>query len=198
LYTLGLNKTVLIIGLGNVGKKYDGTRHNIGFSSLDNFSEMNDFPGWVNKQDLKSIVAIRTLADTRVILAKPTTMMNLSGAAVQSLISFYKISSGSILVVHDELDIPFGQIRTRQGGSAAGHNGIKSIIETIGEAFVRVRVGIGPKTPEQIDSADFVLQTFSKPEQANLPALTREVSAILNEWVHGGQELPHETRSFIL
>lgn len=199
LFTLGLNKTILIVGLGNIGKQYDGTRHNIGFDCVDDFARRNEFPGWVEKKDLKAIVATHTLADTRVILAKPTTLMNLSGEAVQAVVHFYKISPDQILVVHDELDIPFGQIRTRVGGSDAGHNGVKSIISNIQENFGRVRIGIGPKTPEQIDSADFVLQKFDKKEQEQIPALTREVSAILSEWVYNsGQSLPHETRSFLI
>ncbi|HUD10224.1 MAG TPA: aminoacyl-tRNA hydrolase [Candidatus Saccharimonadales bacterium] len=199
LYSIGLNKTLLIIGLGNMGKEYDSTRHNIGFTCLDAFAKTNEFPNWIEKKDLKVLLTSHTLADTRVILAKPTTMMNLSGAAVLNVINFYKIIPECVLVVHDELDITFGQIRTRVGGSDAGHNGIKSIIEKIGEEFGRVRIGIGPKTPDQIDSVDFVLQNFSKSEHAKLPALTRETSAVLSEWIYvGNQQLPHETRSFLI
>src|ERR1035437_10290578 len=197
-YTLGLNKTVLIVGLGNTGKDYDGTRHNIGFICLDEFAYTNEFPGWIDKKDLKTLLTSRTLSDTRIILAKPTTMMNLSGKAIQAIVSFYKIAPQHVLVVHDELDIPFGQIRTRMGGSAAGHNGVKSAIEEVGEDFGRVRIGIGPKASDQIDSADFVLQKFSKTEAAEMTALTREVSAILNEWIYGNQILPHETRKFLI
>ena len=199
LYTTGLNKTVLIVGLGNQGKKYDDTRHNIGFTCVDSFAKANDFEKWILKKDLKVQLASQTLGDTRVFLVKPTTMMNLSGPAVAAVTQFYKLPGSHIVVVHDELDIDFGQIRTRFGGSAAGHNGIKSIIEHLGEDFARVRIGVGPKIPAKIDSADFVLQKFSKDEQAQLPELTREVSAILSEWVYGsGQPMPHETRSFLI
>jgi PTH1 family peptidyl-tRNA hydrolase len=196
-YTLGQNKTVLIVGLGNIGKQYDNTRHNIGFEALDHFAKTNDFPGWIDKKDLKCRLSSTTIGDTKVIIIKPTTFMNLSGQAVQATASFYKIDPEKILVVHDELDIPFGQIRTRIGGSAAGHNGIKSISQIIGEQYGRVRIGIGPKQPEQIDSADFVLGRFNKDQQSQMDNLLKESSAILSEYVYGGQLLA-ETRSFIV
>ena len=197
-YTLGQNKTVLVVGLGNVGREYERTRHNIGFECLDAFARANDFDAWIEKKDLKALFTSHTLGDSRVIIIKPTTLMNLSGQAVQAVSAFYKIPAEKVIVVHDELDIPFGQIRTRVGGSAAGHNGIKSITNVLGENYGRVRVGIGPKMPEQIDSADFVLGKFSAEQQKQLPALTREVNAILSEYIFGGATLPHETRSFLV
>jgi peptidyl-tRNA hydrolase, PTH1 family len=195
LYTLSANKTMLIVGLGNIGAEYDNTRHNIGFACINTFADENEFEPWVNKKDLKSFITQKTLGETRVILAKPTTFMNLSGEAVQAIAAFYKIGIDNILIVADELDIPFGQIRMRTGGSAAGHNGVKSLIQHLGEDFGRIRVGIGPKLHEQQDSADFVLAKFSKEEQAKISDLTRETSAILTETIYGGQ-LHSETRSF--
>jgi len=195
LYTLSANKTLLIVGLGNIGDEYDNTRHNIGFVCVDRFAEENDFEPWVNKKDLKSYITQKTLGETRVILAKPTTFMNLSGEAVQAIVSFYKIGIDNILIVADELDIPFGQIRMRIGGGAAGHNGVKSVIQHLGEDFGRIRIGIGPKLHEQQDSADFVLAKFSKEEQARMPDLTRETTAILTETIYGGQLHP-ETRAY--
>jgi PTH1 family peptidyl-tRNA hydrolase len=196
--TVGLNKTVLIIGLGNAGKEYDGTRHNIGFECLDEFVAKNtDMENWVSKKDLKCLMSTGRLGETHVIAIKPTTFMNLSGDAVQAVSDFYKAHPNQTIVVHDELDIPFGQIRTRVGGGSAGHNGVKSIIEIIGEEFGRVRIGIGPKTPEQMDSADFVLQKFSKDQQEEIPALKREAVAILTEYVFAN-ELQNETRNFLI
>jgi peptidyl-tRNA hydrolase, PTH1 family len=197
-YSVGQNKTVLVVGLGNPGKEYDGTRHNIGFESVDAFAEANGFDPWIDKKDFKCRMATATLGDTRVIIIKPATFMNLSGEAVQAVVHFYKVMPERIVVVHDELDIPFGQIRLRKGGGSAGHNGLKSIIGVLGEDFGRVRIGVGPKTPEQIDSADFVLGKFSKEQQTHLPELTREVSAILSEYCYGDGQLPQETRSFIV
>lgn len=196
-YTLGQNKTILIVGLGNVGKQYDGTRHNIGFAAVDHFAEANDFPAWIEKKDLKAHFTSNTLGGTRVILIKPTTFMNLSGESVQATTTFYKIDPSQIVVVHDELDIPFGQIRTRVGGSAAGHNGIKSITQHMGEQYGRVRVGIGPKAHPEQDSSDFVLARFSKEQEGHMNDLLRESSAILSEYTYGGQ-LMAETRSFII
>lgn len=197
LYTLGQNKTVLIVGLGNVGREYDGTRHNIGFECLDTFASANNFAPWIEKKDLKCRTTTGSIGGNRVILCKPTTMMNLSGEAVQAIASFYKLGAEQTVVVHDELDMPFGAIRTRVGGSAAGHNGLKSLMQHFGENFGRVRIGVGPKTPEQMDAADFVLGKFSAHEQAQLKNLTQETTAILSEYIFSG-ELPHDTRSFMV
>jgi PTH1 family peptidyl-tRNA hydrolase len=197
-YTLGQNKTVLIVGLGNPGKEYDGTRHNIGFACVDAFVKANNFDPWIEKKDLKCWQASATLGDTRVIAIKPNTFMNLSGEAVQAVMHFYKISPDKFIVVHDELDIPYGQLRMRRGGSSAGHNGLKSIIQHLNDNFARVRVGIGPKEPEQIDSADFVLGKFNTEQQSHMPELTREASAVLSEFAYGDGQLLNETRNFLL
>lgn len=196
-YTIGQNNTILVVGLGNPGKEYDGTRHNVGFASVDRFVAANDLGSWVEKKDLKCLMATGQLGDTRVIVIKPTTYMNLSGEAAAAVTHFYKIQPDRIVAVYDELDIPFGQIRTRIGGGSAGHNGVKSLIQHLGADFGRVRIGIGPKTPEQMEAADFVLQRFSKEQEAEVPALTREAAAILSEYIFGGQ-LNAETRSFLI
>lgn len=197
LYTLGLNKTVLIVGLGNMGRQYAATRHNIGFACVDVLRDKLDLSDWTEKKDLRSYEASGTVNGARVILIKPTTMMNLSGEAIQKVCHFYKIPTQEIVVVHDELDVKFGQIRTRVGGSAAGNNGIKSAIQHIGEDFGRVRIGIGPKKPAQMDSADFVLAKFSDKEQKQIPHLLKESTAILTEYIHSGS-LPSETRTFLV
>jgi len=141
-YTVSLGKTLLIVGLGNPEAKYDGTRHNIGFACVDHLTTKLDFPGWVEKKDLKCLLTQETVGANRVIVIKPTTYMNLSGEAVQAVQSFYKIPLSQIIAIYDELDIDFGQIRSRLGGSSAGHNGIQSIIQHLGEEFGRVRIGI--------------------------------------------------------
>ena len=197
-YTLGQNQQILVVGLGNSGKEYDGTRHNIGFAAVDAFAAANEFDPWVNKKDLKCEMATGRLGDTKVIAIKPTTFMNLSGEAVQAVAHFYKIPLERIVAVYDEIDVDFGQIRLRTGGGSAGHNGVKSLIEHLGEDFGRVRVGIGPKDHEQMDSADFVLAKFSAEEQAQIKNLTRETSAILSEYAYAGAQLPQETRNFLV
>lgn len=196
-YTLGQNKTVLIIGLGNPGPEYDGTRHNIGFACVDAFAKDNNLDPWIDKKDLKCQLASGQLGETRVLAIKPMTFMNLSGEAAQAVAHFYKITPENTVAVYDEIDIPFGQIRLRVGGSSAGHNGVKSLIQHLGEGFGRVRVGVGPKLHDQQDSADFVLAKFSSEQQAQLKNLTKEASAILSEYTYQG-ELPHDTRNFIV
>ena len=174
-----------------------GSRHNVGFMCLEEFARKNKFDVWQSKKDLKCQITSQTLGDTRVILCKPQTFMNLSGEAVQAIQHFYKLTNTQTLVVHDELDVNFGQVRMRVGGSSAGNNGIKSVSQHVGEDYGRVRIGIGPKRPEQIDTADFVLQDFSKEEQEKLPAMLREVSSILSEYSYGSP-VTAETRSFLL
>lgn len=194
--TYGMNKALLIVGLGNIGDEYEGTRHNIGFACIDEFARKNDFPAWINKTDLKCQLTSHLIGDTKVYLCKPTTFMNLSGEAVQAVSHFYKIPLEQIIVVHDELDIDFGQVRIRRGGGSAGHNGIKSVTQHLGEDYGRVRIGVGPKTPEQIDSADFVLGKFTKEDAEHLPSLKREVNAVLSELAYGSPLAP-ETRTFL-
>jgi PTH1 family peptidyl-tRNA hydrolase len=196
LYTLGANKTFLIIGLGNPGKEYDGTRHNIGFAALDEFAQKNDFPGWIAKKDLKCQLTSANLGANRVILCKPTTFMNNSGTAAHAVQHFYRVYNPETLTVYDELAIPFGQLRTRLGGSDAGHNGVKSLIQHIGEDFGRLRLGVGSEISEKADAADFVLGKFTKKEQESLPLILRESNALITEFVFGGQ-LPHETRAVL-
>lgn len=197
LYSLGLSKTILIVGLGNPGKKYDLTRHNIGFGCVDAFVNSQELGVWVQKKDLKCLESTGTIGSTRVIVIKPTTFMNNSGEAVQAVSHFYKVPPEQIVAVYDEVAIPFGQIRTRVGGESAGHNGVKSLIQNIEKDFGRVRIGISNEHTPQADTADFVLSKFSKDEQAQLDNLTREVNAILTEYLYGSA-LPHDTRSFIV
>ncbi len=192
------SKTVLVVGLGNMGKEYVSTRHNIGFEVLDYFAEKNNFPGWTTKKDLLCHETSNIVGGTRVILCKPTTFMNESGQAVQAMQRFYKIPNSSCLIVHDELDIAFGQIRTRMGGSSAGHNGIKSVTNQCGEDYLRLRIGIGPKRPSQIDSADFVLAKFSKTQEKSLGLLLIEANSMLSEYAFSKGVLADETRSFLI
>lgn len=192
LYTLGSNKDLLIVGLGNPGKEYEGTRHSIGFAVIEAFAKQNDFPNWTGKKDLKCEITINNIGQCRVILIKPTTFMNLSGEAVQAVQKFYRVYNLLTLVIHDELAISFGQIRTRVGGSDAGHNGIKSLIQYIGDDFGRLRIGIGNEISEKADAASFVLNKFSKEEQGKLPEIIKEAVSKIDNYIASG-ELPHDT-----
>jgi PTH1 family peptidyl-tRNA hydrolase len=195
-YSIGLSKTILVVGLGNIGKEFSNTRHNLGFICLDFFVESSKFEPWVNKKNLFTVLSNGNIGDTRILAAKPATFMNNSGKAINQVMNFYKLSNDQIIVVHDELDIPLGQIKTKSSGSSAGHNGVQAIIDQIGNDFKRIRLGIGPKSPVKIDSADFVLAKFNKTEQTHLKSLSKEVTAILNEFIFG-THFPEETRNII-
>jgi PTH1 family peptidyl-tRNA hydrolase len=196
LYTIGSNKTALVIGLGNPEEKYSGTRHNIGFAVLDYFAEKNDFPGWIIQKDLICELTTQTLGDTRVILCKPTTYMNLSGEAGQAVQHFYKVYNKQTLAVYDELAIKFGQLRTRVGGSDAGHNGVKSLTQYMGEDYSRLRIGIGNEISEKAETSNFVLGKFNKEEQENIDKIFREANSLINDFIFGNG-LPHETRNVL-
>ena len=197
-YTIDEQKPLLIVGLGNIGDQYTDNRHNIGFKALDHFAIKFDFPKWSEKTALKTRISENVLENTKVILIKPTTYMNNSGQAVLAVQNYYKIANERTLIVHDDIDIDFGQIRLRSGGKAAGHNGIKSVISYCGEEFGRVRIGIGPKKPAAIPSEDFVLKNFSKKEKVEMSALLQETTAILSEYCFDAGHLPQETRRFLI
>lgn len=196
--TTGIEDKLLIVGLGNPGKEYEGTRHNIGFDALNHFAKLEDFPDWINKKDLKGHISLKSINGKKIILLKPSTYMNLSGNSVQLVQNFYKIDNSKTLIVHDELDVNFGSIRIRGKGKDAGHNGIKSVINQIGDEFSRLRIGVGPKQPEQIDSADYVLKKFTSKEQADLNKLHKEATNIINEYIFSSGSISPETRKFIL
>lgn len=195
-YTIGANTTYVVIGLGNPGRQYQRTRHNIGFEAVDYFAAHNDFPGWVKKKDLKAEITSANLGDSRVVLVKPTTFMNTSGQAVRAVQHFYKVDNRHTLAVYDELSIPIGQLRTRVGGADAGHNGVKSLITHLGADFGRLRLGVGTPTSAIADAATYVLGKFTHDEQLIIKQAVREASALITEYVYSGS-LPHDTRSVV-
>ena len=193
-YTIGATKALLIIGLGNPGKEYQNTRHNIGFAAVDNLAKQNDFPAWTEKRDLKCLITQANLGENRVVLCKPTTFVNLSGEAAQAVQRFYRVYNQNTLAVYDELAIPFGQLRTRVGGSDAGHNGVKSLIRYLGEDFGRLRIGVGSEAAKKANAADYVLKKFTKEEQGHLPQILKEANALITEFIFS-DNLLHETRT---
>jgi peptidyl-tRNA hydrolase, PTH1 family len=194
-FSIGNQHTKLIVGLGNVGKKYETTRHNAGFLCLDHAVKLQSGE-WKDKKALKCLMSEIKMGDNRVLFIKPTTLMNLSGDAVQAVKQFYKINNKDILVVHDELAMPFGSLRIRGGGSDAGNNGIKSTSAAIGENYTRLRVGISNDHSAEEDSAAFVLKNFSKEEQGNFKALYAETNALITEFIFSDSLQP-DTRIFI-
>lgn len=158
----------LVVGLGNPGKKYTFTRHNIGFLALDIWAEGHEVRDW--KEEHKALTAKINVGEHQVLLAKPQTFMNLSGQSVQALSAFYKIQNDHVIVVHDEIEIPFEKIRIQKNRGAGGHNGIKSIHELLGTPdYLRLRLGVGRPAHPEHDVGDYVLQKFSAEEEAKLP-----------------------------
>ena len=150
----------IIVGLGNPGIKYAGTRHNMGFSAITGISDHFDIP--FNKKECKAVTGHGFIGTEKVVLAKPQTFMNLSGEAVRELLNFYKCTAEDLIIIYDDIDLDVGKIRIRSHGSAGGHNGIKSIIQNIGtEEFDRIKIGVGHK-PENFDLIDHVLGRFPK------------------------------------
>jgi peptidyl-tRNA hydrolase, PTH1 family len=163
---------VLVVGLGNPGEKYAGTRHNLGFVVLDELWERAGRPAF-RKKFHGEIAEGGRLGGQPATLLKPQTYMNESGRSVQAAVAFYKVELGSLIVIHDELDLPFAEIRLKSGGGDAGNRGIRSITEHLGSPdYVRIRVGIGhPPAGFRGGGADFVLQGFAPAERAELAAL---------------------------
>jgi PTH1 family peptidyl-tRNA hydrolase len=161
----------LVVGLGNPGKKYAANRHNVGFMALDAMA--GDVSGLAWKEKFSGVFARGELFGQCAGLLKPMTFMNLSGDSVQPAMAFTKASVSEVIVVHDELDVPFGEVRLKVGGGHAGHNGLRSILERAGSPdFVRVRIGIGRPPPGfRGDVADYVLNDFDPSEKAELAAI---------------------------
>ncbi|MDE6015415.1 MAG: aminoacyl-tRNA hydrolase [Acetatifactor sp.] len=154
----------LIVGLGNPGREYQNTRHNIGFDVIDKLAEAEGID--VLEKKHKAIIGKGYVAGQKCVLAKPVTYMNLSGESVRELADYYKIDDSSeLIVISDDISLDVGQIRVRKKGSAGGHNGLKSIIAHLGhDGFMRVKMGVGEK-PRGWDLADYVLGHFSGPER---------------------------------
>lgn len=152
----------LIVGLGNIGKEYDGTRHNIGFETLDYLSDKKGIP--IKKKEQNGVTGVYREFGQKIMLAKPTTYMNNSGLCVAGLMNFYDIPLENLLVIYDDIDLATGDVRIRQRGSAGTHNGMRSIIQHLGSPeFARIRIGIGrPKIGSEL--VHFVLGRFPKSE----------------------------------
>ncbi|GKU95030.1 hypothetical protein SLEP1_g8445 [Rubroshorea leprosula] len=153
----------LIVGLGNPGKKYQGTRHNVGFQMVDAIAEAEGIP--ISSVNFKALFGKGFIGNVPIMLAKPQTFMNLSGESVGALVSYYKIPWKQVLVIFDDLDLPFAKLRLLPKGGHGGHNGMKNIIDHFkgSRDFPRLRIGIG-RPPGKMDAANFVLRPFTKQE----------------------------------
>lgn len=154
----------LIVGLGNPGSKYDGTRHNVGWAALDILAEKLHVK--VDRVKFQGLTVQGSYNGQKLILLKPTTYMNLSGQSVAAAVRFYKIPPEHIIILSDDISLDPGRLRVRKNGSAGGHNGLKSIISSLGsQEFPRIKIGVGAKPHPDYDLADWVLGTFSKEQK---------------------------------
>ena len=170
----------LIVGLGNPGKEYESTRHNIGFIFIDSFAKQNNVE--INKEKFNGLYTQTTINNEKVILLKPLSYMNLSGEVVRKYVDFFKINLEDILIINDDLDLNFGRIRLRLSGSSGGHNGLKNIaLHLNSENFKRLKIGIS--NDKTIDTKDYVLGKFSKDENEILDGLKETVNNLLNDYL---------------
>lgn len=165
----------IIAGLGNPGKQYEGSRHNVGFMTLDVLADRYHID--VSEKGHKALIGKGVIEGNKVILVKPQTFMNLSGESIRSVLDYYKAEPSEFIVIYDDISLEPGSLRIRKKGSAGGHNGIKNIIAHLGtQEFPRVRVGVGAKPP-RMDLADYVLGRFSKGEKERMEQAYRDGAA---------------------
>lgn len=175
----------LVVGLGNPGKRYERTRHNVGFWVVDRFAQDHGEASWSSR--FSGLVGEVRLGDERVVLLKPTTFMNASGRAVRQAVDFYKLDLGRLLVICDDFALKIGRLRIRSGGSAGGQNGLKDVIRSLGtDAFSRLRVGIGP--PRGDDVTDFVLTEFRGDERQVVEDCVVSAAMAVQMWCRDGVE----------
>tara|TARA_B100000029_G_scaffold320664_1_gene313053 strand:- start:3356 stop:3910 length:555 start_codon:yes stop_codon:yes gene_type:complete len=167
---------ILFVGLGNPTADFQNNRHNIGFKIIDAINQ--NFSLSKQKPKFKGLLTMGNIGDEKVYAIKPLTFMNNSGSCIRELIEYFKIDSSDIIVFHDDLDIEFGKIKAKFGGSDAGHNGIKSIDKFIGKNYSRVRIGIGK--PEKIKLNDFVLGDLNNEEKIQLEEISKKIIEFLN------------------
>ena len=177
----------IIAGLGNPGKKYAGTRHNIGFDAVDAIASKNNIK--FNKSKFKADIGEGIICGEKVILVKPQTFMNLSGESIRPLSDWYKVPCENIIVIYDDISLPLGTLRLRGKGSAGGHNGMKSIIYQLGtDVFPRFKIGVGAPPDADYDLADFVLGKFSKSEVKTLVETVVKVTDAVENLILNGVE----------
>jgi len=181
-----MNGTWMIVGIGNPGKKYETTRHNVGFQTVDVLAKKLGVP--MRSRRFKTVHGIGSYAGIKVILMKPQTFVNLSGEAVRSLSKYYGVEPEHILVVYDDVYLEMGSIRVRPSGSAGGHNGLKNIISQLGsDQFPRVRLGTGPQ-PEGMDLIEFVLRPMTSGERKTMKDVYEEAAEACLVLIKDGAE----------
>lgn len=182
-----------VVGLGNPGKKFENTRHNLGFNVLNYFALENKFPEFKIDKKSNSLISDQFFGKQKVFLIKPQTFMNLSGKSVKFLLNYYNKKSffsfliekikkkkyplDNLIVIHDDLDISLGKFKIIQKGGAAGHNGVKSIIQELNtNNFTRIKIGIQPEEKKELDISSFVLEHFNKKEEEIIDNLIKKIN----------------------
>ncbi len=173
----------LVVGLGNIGREYEKTRHNFGFLLLEQIIADYDFS--LQSKNFKSEIYCGDISGKKIIAIKPQTLMNRSGIAVSQVASFYKIETKNIIVLHDDLDLELGRIKVKIGGGNGGHNGLKSIDEMVGKNYLRVRLGIGRPQNTEFATSDFVLGKFSLEEMQTVGKVNEKISDLADELLEG-------------
>lgn len=177
----------LIVGLGNPGRKYDGTRHNVGFDVIAELARRNSTSA--PRTAFDALIAEAVIGSERVLLAAPQTYMNLSGRPVRQILDFYKLDLPDLLVVCDDLNLPLGRLRLRRNGSAGGQKGLRNIIEHAGsEEFSRLRIGID-RPPERVEATAYVLQRFSPAQRDAISTAVSLAAEGVEAWVISGPEV---------
>ncbi|MFT6077622.1 MAG: PTH1 family peptidyl-tRNA hydrolase [Myxococcota bacterium] len=181
-----ISRMFLIAGLGNVGKKYEQTKHNFGFLLADEIAKKFSFDQKSNKFNAEFFTG--TIEDHKIILIKPQTFMNLSGSAVLAFASFYKIPPTHIIVLHDDLDLELGRIKSKTGGGNAGHNGLKDIDAKVGKNYVRIRLGIGRPENAEYEISDYVLSKFGNDDLKIVEEVNNKITKNLQTVLEGNLE----------
>jgi len=182
---------IIIIGLGNPGKKFERTRHNVGFMAVDEFARKNNFPEFKLSKKYNAEISEGIIGEEKIILVKPQTFMNDSGVAVKNLTTHYKDPKGApttnLIVIHDDIDLELGKIKIIKERGSAGHKGVESIIKSIGnDGLIRIRIGIGG--PKDVKAMKIVLKKFSAEEQKTIDRVLQKTADALNVFIKEGLE----------
>lgn len=173
----------VVVGLRNPGSDYAGTRHNLGFEVVSRVVFRGNESFGRGPTRLRAQVAVTGSGDERALFLAPTTYMNESGGAVRAALDYYKLSPGDMLVVHDDIDLPFGRLRLQVGGGSGGHNGIRSLETALGtKEFSRLKAGVG-RPPGNLDPADFVLRPFTKEERREVESFVEDAADVVERWL---------------
>lgn len=179
----------LIVGLGNPGKQYEKTWHNLGFLTVEKFRQERDLSPWKKNSKFKAELTAGQVNKEKIILARPLTFMNNSGWAVKALMKYYKIKPEDLVIIHDDIDLPLGKLRLAKNSSSGGHNGIKSIIDELStKDFIRIKIGIQTDKTKLVGAPDYVLEKFSRAQEKEINLLIKKAASAIETVVVQGLE----------